>query len=452
MKHLSFIRPKVWFGYATFHVAAIAYLLMLTQCSDKLEVTRTYRYLEPVYMTTDEVRNSFAVDPPETLSSTGKIYYLAPYLFINKPGEGIHVIDNSDPANPVNLNFINIPGNYDMAAKGSMLYADSFIDLLAIDISNLNDVKIVSRVEDVFPRFASWNNWTTSINGEDMVLTEWVQREEVDVLKGHLDEVAPNLYRYGNGFVTDNFNTFDLAFTNRAASSEVMSQGSGQQSQTGIGGSMARFAISGERLYAVDDNNLQVFDISQLDDPTEGSEIEIGFGIETIFPYKDKLFIGSQEGMFIYNNTDPDNPEYESEFIHARACDPVVANDTVAYVTLRDGNTCWGAQNQLDVIDISDVANPRLIESYSMDHPHGLAIDGTTLFVCEGEFGLKVFDASNSREVSESLLAHIQNIHAFDVIPLDGVLMVIGDDGLYQYDYSNPADLKLLSTMTLVAL
>jgi len=451
MKHLLSLGTNIWFSYATFHVAAIGYLLMLTQCSDKLEVTRTYRYLEPVYMTTNEVRNSFAVDPPETLSTTGKIYYLAPYLFINKPGEGIHVIDNSDPANPVNLNFINIPGNYDMAAKGSMLYADSFIDLLAIDISNLDDVKIVSRVEDVFPRFASWNNWTTSANGEDMVLTEWVEREEVDVLEGHLDEVAPNLYRYGNGFVTDDFATFDMAFANTAASSEVRSQG-GQPSQTGIGGSMARFAISGERLYAVDDNNLQVFDISQLDSPTEGSEIEIGFGIETIFPYKDKLFIGSQAGMFIYNNTDPDNPEYESEFIHARACDPVVANDTVAYVTLRDGNVCWGAQNQLDVIDITDVSTPRLIESFAMDHPHGLAIDGTTLFICEGEFGLKMFDASNSREVGDNLLVHITDIHAFDVIPLNGTLMVIGDDGLYQYDYSDGNELILLSKMSLVAL
>jgi hypothetical protein len=87
-----------------------------------------------------------------------------------------------------------------------------------------------------------------------------------------------------------------------------------------------------------------------------------------------------------------------------------------------------------------------------LDHPHGLAIDGTTLFICEGEFGLKVFDASNSRQIVQNQLAHIDNIHAFDVIPLNGVLMVIGDDGLYQYDYSDPANLQLLSKMTLAAL
>ncbi|WKN43421.1 LVIVD repeat-containing protein [Tunicatimonas pelagia] len=447
MKHLSLIRPQVWLGYVTFHAAAIGYLLMLTQCSDKVEVTRTYRYLEPVYTTTDEIRNSFEVAPPEELSTTGKIYYLAPYVFINKPGEGIHVLDNTDPANPINLSFINIPGNFDMAAQGNILYADSYIDLLAIDISNLDDVQITKRVENVFPRFTTWSGFAAS---EGSILTDWEEKEVVEVLEGELDEFAPGLYHYRSGIVTEqwvNFATVDsrvLANTN--------SGGSTAQPQAGIGGSMARFTISSERLYAVDDNNLQVFDITQIDDPIEGNELVVGFGIETIFPYKDKLFIGSQAGMFIYNNTDPDNPEYEGEFIHARACDPVVANDTVAYVTLRDGNDCWGANNQLDVIDVENVSSPQLIQSYSMDHPHGLAIDGTTLFICEGEFGLKVFDASNSREISQNQLVHIEDIHAFDVIPLDGVLMVIGDDGLYQYDYTDPANLQLLSKMTLVAL
>jgi hypothetical protein len=31
------------------------------------------------------------------------------------------------------------------------------------------------------------------------------------------------------------------------------------------------------------------------------------------------------------------------------------------------------------------------------------------------------------------------------VIPLDNVLMMIGADGLFQYDYSDPANIKLLS-------
>nr|WKN36998.1 hypothetical protein K4G66_32025 [Tunicatimonas sp. TK19036] len=446
MKHVSYARP-FRYHYLFIQVIALGCLLTLARCTDKVEVTRTYRYMKPVYMTTNELRSSFAIEPPQTLSTTGKIYYLAPYLLINKPGEGIHVIDNSDPANPVNLSFINIPGNYDMAAKGTTLYADSFIDLLALDISDLDHVQITKRVENVFPRY---NSWATMIDGEDVVLTDWVEEEVVEVMEGDLDEFAPGLYRYQEGIVMNDWASFEklssFANTDRAAAG-----GSGQ-AEAGVGGSMARFAISGERLYTVDDSDLQVFDISQLDDPEGINKTNIAFSIETIFPYKDKLFIGSQIGMFIYDISNPDNPVQESEFTHMRSCDPVVANDSLAYVTLRDGSECWGGNNVLEVVDIENVNNPQLVATFQMEHPHGLGIDGTLLFICEGEFGLKIFDATDTQSISENLLANIDNIHAFDVIPLGGVLMVIGQDGLYQYDYSDPNNIELLSKMTLAAL
>lgn len=447
MKHVSYARSN-YFGYFAFQLLALGCLLTLTQCTDKVEITRTYRYMTPVYMTTDELRNSFAIDPPQTLSTTGKIYYLAPYLFINKPGEGIHVIDNADPANPVNLSFINIPGNYDMAAKGNTLYADSFIDLLALDISDLDNVKITKRIENVFPYY---NSWSTFVEGDEVIIASWEEEEVVEVLEGNLDEFAPGLYRYQNGIVVDNWVNFDAGFFTNTGRN-LSSGESTANAQAGIGGSMARFAITGERLYAVDDSNLQVFDITQLDDPVAGNEVTIAFGVETIFPFRDKLFIGSQIGMYIYDISDPDNPVQESEFVHVRSCDPVVANDSMAYVTLRDGSACWGGDNELEVLDVRDINNPQLVATYNMDHPHGLAIDGTTLFVCEGAFGLKVFDATDSRAITANRLAHIDDIHAFDVIPLGGVLIVIGDDGLYQYDYQDPENIELLSKMTLVAL
>lgn len=39
------------------------------------------------------------------------------------------------------------------------------------------------------------------------------------------------------------------------------------------------------------------------------------------------------------------------------------------------------------------------------------------------------------------------NINAFDVIPVGNVLVLIGDDGLYQYDYSNVQNISLLSSI-----
>ena len=80
-----------------------------------------------------------------------------------------------------------------------------------------------------------------------------------------------------------------------------------------------------------------------------------------------------------------------------------------------------------------------------MNNPYGLGIDGNTLFLCEGEFGLKVFDIEDINSISDNELAHFPDIHAFDVIPYQKVLLMIGEDGFYQYDYSDVQDIKLLS-------
>ncbi len=82
-----------------------------------------------------------------------------------------------------------------------------------------------------------------------------------------------------------------------------------------------------------------------------------------------------------------------------------------------------------------------------MQNPHGLGIDNSTLFLCEGEHGLKVFDAKDLNKIDENLLAHFKDHDAFDVIPLGTSLLLIGKDGLYQYDYSDPSDIKLISIL-----
>ncbi|NBC03329.1 MAG: hypothetical protein GVY20_06455 [Bacteroidetes bacterium] len=80
-----------------------------------------------------------------------------------------------------------------------------------------------------------------------------------------------------------------------------------------------------------------------------------------------------------------------------------------------------------------------------MIKPHGLGIDDGYLFVSEGEFGLKIMDATDPLNIK--LLDHIKDIKTFDVIPHNGVLMVTGESGIIQYDYSDIQNLKKLSTI-----
>ena len=202
-------------------------------------------------------------------------------------------------------------------------------------------------------------------------------------------------------------------------------------SSSGVGGSTARFTISNGHLYTVDQSNLKVFDISTESNPVYIKDLRVGFGIETIFPKGDNLFLGTRTGMTIYDISTPSNPQYLSSFSHIYSCDPVVVEGNYAFVTLSTSNSCSRGTNELQVIDVSDLSSPQLVRIYPMQNPKGLGIANGKLFVCDE--GLKVYDASN---VNSLQLLQTFDIEANDLITYNGKLLLIGDNGFYQYDYS----------------
>ena len=241
-----------------------------------------------------------------------------------------------------------------------------------------------------------------------------------------------------------NWVTFDAIGVPRFAAQEV-SFGSGNSS--GISGSMARFTIFSDYLYSVHNNALKLFNIANIPGISAANTVALDRVVETIFPYDNKLFLGTTTGMLVYGLANPGNPVYISAFDHINSCDPVVVLGNYAYVTLRSGNECFGFTNQLDVVDISSIGNPFLVKTYPMYNPHGLGIDNNVLFICDGDAGLKVYDATDPMKIHLNQLAHFSNVKTYDVIPLGGVLMMIGADGLYQYDYADLNNLVLLSTI-----
>jgi hypothetical protein len=417
-------------------------LLLLWSCSDHCDRQVSYTYYKPVYSTSEDIRASFAFRQPEEISYPGKIYLLGAYLFVNEIGKGIHIISNADPSNPQNVGFINIPGNHDMAARGNILYADSYIDLLAIDISNLEDIRVAKRVEGVFNDHYYFVDRFNDQGEAILVSYEEIDTTFTDV--SDCEDVVPDILPLGRVNAT-----LDMAYSGAASLSNETNFHSPVAS-AGIGGSMARFAVVNDKLYTVGTYYLQVFDVSTISDPVKGTLIDIGWGIETIFPYENNLFIGANNGMHIYDISEPESPVYISTFAHVTSCDPVVVRDTVAFVTLRSGTECQGYTNQLDVIDIRNLYNPTLIKSYPMTNPHGLGIDNEALFICEGDYGLKVFNAEDIYSIDQNLIKYYKEMHAFDVIPFNNILIMIGQDGLYQFDYADLKDITPLSHIPIV--
>jgi hypothetical protein len=408
-------------------------LLSFTGCQDK--VFQTYKVSKPVYMSYDDLRSGVEVTAPTEIDEPGKIYIKDHYIFLNEVRKGIHIINNEDPGNPHIIKFIEIPGNVDMAVKENILYADSYVDLVALDISNLEDIKEVARFKDMFnysiPPILE-NTTMGLVDPQKGVVIHWSE-EEVTV-ESPTPTYYPTLWRGGMLLFEDALN---------------VANGESANGNTGTGGSMARFIIHNDILYTIDIMDLILFDVTNSLDPKSLGKFSVGWNIETVFIANENLFVGSQNGMYIYSLTDPVNPQWVSTYWHRSSCDPVVVQDDYAYVTLRTGTFCPSDVNQLDVVDLHDIAGPELLKSYPMFNPHGLGIDDHILFICDGDAGLKIFDAEDPLNITSHELAHFKDINTYDVIPTGNILLMIGNDGLYQYDYSDIQHIKLLSKLNI---
>ena len=406
-------------------------LFALTGCENKVTEMVTYKINEPVFMATETFRNSVKVtNGPRNITSVGKMCFYNHYLYISEPEKGIHIINNADPANPQQTGFIELLGNADLAIRNGMLYADSYIDLVWFDVSNPALPELKGRLDSIFPTAVPMTqnqygiDYTASYPATNKgIIIGWVLKEKTE-------EISHYTGGWKNGGV---FYDGGIA----------LNEGSNGSSNTGINGSMSRFSIYNDHLYSVINNYLNIFNLSGAVPAKESTGLYIGRNVETIFSYKENMFMGTPTGMLIYSVKDPVKPVFQSSLTHVYGCDPVVVENDMAYVTVHSGNLCGQSSNELFVVDVSDVKNPKQLVSYTMTNPKGLGIDNGRLFLCDD--GLKIYNVSDPQMLMSNRLAHYTGMDGFDVIPQNNILMMIADDGLYQYDYSDINNIKQIS-------
>ena len=395
---------------------------------DKEKVTRSYTWYTPVYRALPEVRAEMKSSPARVVKNPGKIYIYQNYIFLNEFDEGIHIFDNSNPSSPKNIGFIPIPGTEELAVRNNVLFADSYSDLVSFDISDPKAVTAIKFTENAFPyrnvyySYNTFNGTRPSIPDSIKVTVSWIRHDTTISYT-----VNPNVI-------------YDFVSASTSAQPS--------KSSVGQGGSMARFTLINDYLYTVSTSDLYAYDIANPANPKFVNKTVINnWTIETIYPFKNKLFIGSNQGMYIYDVSTPGSPVQQGQFIHVRSCDPVIADDTRAWVTLRTGSTCGGNVNQLEVVNIEDLKNPSLIKQYGMTNPFGLGKEGNILFICDGKDGIKVYDATDANNLK--LIKRIDGMEPYDVIASNNIALVVAKDGLYQFDYSSASNIRLLSKISI---
>ena len=198
---------------------------------------------------------------------------------------------------------------------------------------------------------------------------------------------------------------------------------SSSSSGNSTGGSLARFTLVGNYLYTINSQTLKTFNVSNPASPVLENTVSVGPDIETIFPFKDKLFIGSNQTMYVYSLSNPAKPVAVSGtnyVVPFRARDPVVANDTLAYSSLRNSDGFGGT---LNVLDIRNAQSPSVIARLPLSaSPYGLGLADTALYLCTHSAGLAVYSLKTN--ASNPVLRKSINDGEtyYDVIPSGNLL------------------------------
>lgn len=401
----------------------------LISCEDK--TTNKYIGCFPVYEDYETFRQPAQFLSPQIISDNGHIYIKDEFLYIVDPDKGVHFINNSNPSSPTNIGYLSLKGCTGISISDNYLFANSFIDLVVFDITNKTNPIEISRMKDIFPDAlpVMEKNYPVGegVDKSKGVVVAWEYRK----VKEEVENSSPMWINCPNCDV--------MTIQSFSESS------SGSSPAVGISGSITKSLIMGDYLYIMHNSNLIPISIANPYAPVAKTPVPTWRQVETLFPHENYIFMGTTTGMLIYSTVNPEEPVYISSVDHMTACDPVVVQGNYCYVTVRSGTTCGGDLNQLDVIDISDIYYPILKSSFEMKNPHGLGIDGNLLFICDGSDGLKIFDATNPESAGNNLLHRFKDIEATDVIPHNNLAIVIGENGIRQYDYTDASNLILLS-------
>lgn len=401
--------------------------VLLWSCTSDVEnVSLTYTKGTAVYADLTEIRQTPLLGQARPIENAGKIFISDKLLLVGEEDKGIHVFNNTDPENPVAQAFITIPGNKEFYVDGNSLFAESYYDMLKVDLTDATQPQLVTRIENAISTPIYNSLGEAAVSFDFAVVTE-----KVDKNSNIYEELWNNSELY-----------FD--YENRLIPESAVPSSFAGNSSNQIG-SVNRIAALDGSLYVISRSNLSIYDSENFQQIYNQS---VGRNMETVYPMGDRLFIGTNNSVDIYNVSDPSNPELESNFWHATSCDPVFpVNENTAYATLRTGEfvECPGDVNSLVVLDISSMNFVQQFQEIEMISPFGLTMIGETLYVGEGENGLKIFDASDERNLR--LERWDQSVEAYDVLAhptLSHILLIAGPDGLSQYQIGSQ-QLDLLS-------
>ena len=436
---------------------ALALLLPLAACEKEgIQTTHYVTLTVPNYVPRAAVADSVGMAPAREICTPGNIYARGALLLVNEVGEGWHLIDNTDPGAPRIEAFWQVPGASQLAFVGARVVTNRYGDLVAAEFDGAGGLRVVAEAADAFASRYGFPSYPDSVIVGYREVTQAFTYDEGNGVWGcgwgAFDAAAQSLGWRG-GFARGLSENADLAF---ADSRDALGAGAPDFTASG---SLSRFTSYGEHVYAVTDSRLSAF---RLADTIAKIDLEASpdpyryyiWDAETAVVTDAVLYIGTPTGMHVFTLDDPSYPTFASTYTHTRGCDPVAVEGNRAAVTVRDGRECRSERdvNRLYILDVTDPQTPRELSRTPMRHPHGVAIDGDRLFVCDGAHGFRAYAFTGQRTAPGALLLD-SPAPSTDVIVLPyasgTTVLTVSAEALVQYGDDPTGALAHLSTIKL---
>jgi len=130
---------------------------------------------QQVTLIRSELETSIVLQEAKPITETGKIYVKGQYVFINEPYQGFHIVNNTDPSNPVIERFLVTPGATDLIFKDDSFYINQAVDLVALKFNaSFDGVIETQRVENIFPQLISPDGFLPDVAPNEIVIN-WTQ-------------------------------------------------------------------------------------------------------------------------------------------------------------------------------------------------------------------------------------------------------------------------------------
>ncbi len=176
--------------HTLFKVAGAVFFITALASCDPFGYNRKKRPVEeypaevdgwaPVYNTTGNDITAIKALPPQNIDKGGKIYVKGDTLYEVEAGKGIHVIYIKQPQSPQKLAFISVTGAQELAVKNNMLYTNNLNDLVVLDISRVDTIKVIDRISSVFhmvdPNYPPGTGYYECVDYKKGTVIGWEQK------------------------------------------------------------------------------------------------------------------------------------------------------------------------------------------------------------------------------------------------------------------------------------